>query len=115
MNINNFLKGMALGQQGKTVDPDPIAISEPSYKPQSKFSFLVFGCVTAGVLGTIGTLNYLVDPLWYSSGNRLTGENFPFNERISKTNLFLRSNTQDYDCLIVGSSRVIALNSSEFK
>ncbi len=54
------------------------------------------------VLGTLG-LNLLVDPLWYSGGNRLTKRNYEFNERVSKANLFLQEPTR-YDCLILGSS-----------
>ncbi|MEB3279098.1 MAG: hypothetical protein VKK42_09305 [Lyngbya sp.] len=66
-------------------------------------------------MGTVGLTNWLIDPLWYSQGNRITGKNFPFNERISKTNLLLRTKDQNYNCLILGSSRVIALKASKFK
>lgn len=59
--------------------------------------------VTAAlVLGAL-TLNLLVDPLWYGQGNRLTGRNYEFNERVSKANLFLQEPGR-YDCLILGSS-----------
>ena len=54
------------------------------------------------VLGVLA-LNLLVDPLWYGRGNRLTGRNYEFNERVSKANLFLQSPAR-YDCLILGSS-----------
>ncbi len=60
-------------------------------------------------------MNWLIDPLWYSHGNQLTNKNFAFNERISKTNLFLRTKDSGYDCLILGSSRAIALRASAFK
>jgi hypothetical protein len=50
------------------------------------------------------TVNCLVDPLWYLQGNVLTGINHAFNERLSKTNLFL-AHRGDYDCLILGTSR----------
>ncbi len=32
------------------------------------------------------TVNSLVDPLWYLSGNILTNINYSFNERLSKLN-----------------------------
>ncbi|MFL5355460.1 hypothetical protein [Archangium sp.] len=54
------------------------------------------------VLGALA-LNLLVDPLWYGRGNRLTGRNYEFNERVSKANLFLQDPAR-YDCLILGSS-----------
>lgn len=54
------------------------------------------------VLGAFA-LNLLVDPLWYGRGNRLTGRNHEFNERVSKANLFFQDPAR-YDCLILGSS-----------
>lgn len=82
---------------------------------KSRFNFkLYFGLLTL-LVGSVSAVNWLVDPLWYSAGNRLTGKNFAFNERVSKTNLFLRTKHKNYDCLILGSSRVIALNVSNFK
>lgn len=63
-----------------------------------------------------GLINWAVDPLWYGKGNRLTGRNFSFNERISKTNHFLQSKDKaKYDCLIFGSSRVTLLRASSFQ
>lgn len=53
----------------------------------------------------IGIFNVTIDPLWYSGGNRLTGVNFSWNERISKTNLFLQNRPQTYDCVLFGTSR----------
>ena len=81
----------------------------------SKFSFSIYGLVTALMLGSVAAINWAIDPLWYNKGNVLTGKNFPFNERITKTNLFLRTKEQaNYDCIILGSSRVTALKASEF-
>lgn len=72
--------------------------------PMSMERYLKHWAVAAAalVLGALG-LNLLVDPLWYSSGNRLTGRNYEFNERVSKANLFLQEPTR-YDCFILGSS-----------
>jgi hypothetical protein len=102
-------------QEGSGLDPD--ILSDNNQEPKSKggFSFTLFGTVAFGALGLATLTNWLVDPLWYRSGNQITGQNFAFNERISKTNQFLRKDLQQYDCLILGSSRVTALNVSEFQ
>lgn len=60
---------------------------------------------------TIGVFNCVVDPLWYGKGNRLTGVNPPWNERIAKTNLLLQ-NPKAYDCLLLGTSRSTLLNTA---
>jgi hypothetical protein len=60
--------------------------------------------VVLTLLLVIGLINLLVDPLWYFKGNQMTGINPPWNERISKTNLFL-NHKQNYDCLLIGTSR----------
>jgi hypothetical protein len=89
-------------------------VTEDEIKPSS-FNFKLYVGLTAVLMASVGLLNWLIDPLWYSSGNKLTGKNFAFNERVSKTNLFLRTKQQNYDCLILGSSRVIGLKASLFK
>ncbi len=78
------------------------------------FDFRIYSLVSAVLVGLVGTINWLIDPLWYSQGNRLTGQNFAFNERLSKTNQFLKTKDQNYDCIIFGSSRVITLKASRF-
>lgn len=75
----------------------------------------IYLSLTAAAIAIAGTINVLVDPLWYGKGNRITGENFSFNERVSKTNLLLNSDVQQYDCLILGSSRTTLLRSSSFQ
>jgi hypothetical protein len=96
-----------------------LSISTPEVEQKdenSKFSFKLYGLVTFLLLGSVAGINWLIDPLWYSHGNILTGRNFAFNERITKANVFLRTKDQaNYNCLILGSSRVIALRASEFK
>ena len=82
----------------------------------SGFTFKLYSLITFLFLGTVGCINWLVDPLWYSHGNIVTGKNFAFNERISKTNLFLKTkDKENYDCVILGSSRAIALRPSNFQ
>lgn len=88
--------------------------SLPKKKTQ-KFNFVLYSSITSLLITTVGGINWLVDPLWYSHGNILTGQNFAFNERISKTNLFFRTKDKNnYNCLILGSSRVITLRASQF-
>ncbi|MGI0489260.1 hypothetical protein ACN4EK_27930 [Pantanalinema rosaneae CENA516] len=62
----------------------------------------------------IGLLNYVVDPLWYHSGNRLTAINPPWNERVAKTNLYLQQ-PEAYNCLIFGTSRATILHTEWFQ
>lgn len=71
---------------------------------------------TAALAPTLFVLavNALIDPLWYGAGNRLFPENFPYNERFSKANLFLRDSAL-YDCLILGSSRSTLLDATRIR
>ncbi|WP_019504772.1 hypothetical protein [Pleurocapsa sp. PCC 7319] len=96
----------------------PLDLSVSQDSPQNKnsgFSFKLYGLVTFLLLGSVTAINWAIDPLWYSHGNILTGKNFAFNERITKTNLFLRTKDKsNYDCIILGSSRAIALRVSNF-
>jgi hypothetical protein len=71
--------------------------------------------VTSLLVSSIGAVNVAVDPLWYRQGNKLTHVNMTFNERLTKTNQFLKSDRQKYDCLIFGSSRVTLLGNKTFK
>ena len=71
--------------------------------------------VSFGLLACAWFISYLVDPLWYNKGNKITQVNDIFNERVQKMNLLLRREVSDYDCLIIGNSKITALNSSFFK
>jgi hypothetical protein len=114
MNFKSIGKGFF--NLGKHQSSD-ISASKIDQKDQdSGFSFKLYALVTFLLLGSVGGINWLVDPLWYSQGNILTGKNFAFNERITKTNLFFRTKNQaKYDCVILGSSRAIALRPSNFQ
>lgn len=71
--------------------------------------------VTAlGPAFAVYALNRAIDPLWYGEGNRLFAENFPYNERFSKANRFLRS-ASDYDCVVLGSSRTTLLDAEKIE
>ena len=113
MNFKSATDGFfKLGRRTGTKMSVPEANSR---EKENRFSFGLYGLMTSFILGSVAGINWFIDPLWYSHGNILTGKNFAFNERITKTNLFLRTNKEeDYDCIIFGSSRVTTLRSSEF-
>jgi hypothetical protein len=103
LNVSKNKQDLAIAENSEVISP-------------SKFSFKLYLLITTLLLGTVAGINWLVDPLWYRSGNILTGKNFAFNERITKSNVFLRTkDTADYDCVILGSSRVIAMRASSFQ
>lgn len=114
MNFKSVTKGFL--KLNRDVSPHLANKEIVERERESKFSFKLYGLITSLLLGIVGGINLLVDPLWYSHGNLITGKNFAFNERITKTNLFLRTKERvNYDCIILGSSRVIALNPSNFQ
>lgn len=62
---------------------------------------------------TVFCINLFFDPLWYRSGNQFEGLNYMFDERLSKTNQYIkRRSSQQYNCIIFGSSRTTLLNES---
>lgn len=66
------------------------------------------------VLSSIFLINATVDTLWYFGGNKFFPENYSFNERLSKVNLYLKSPVK-FDCIILGSSRVTLLDADEIE
>ncbi|NBB82369.1 MAG: hypothetical protein GVY28_03095, partial [Alphaproteobacteria bacterium] len=81
-----------------TASPTPAAERRRAHRRFLAAIGLTFG----GVLAAVLALNLAVDPLWYVGGNRLTGENYAFDERAAKANLLL-ADAERYDCLILGS------------
>src|SRR5260221_8230563 len=72
-------------------------------------TYLGWLLATAGlIVAACFAVNCLIDPLWYLKGNVLTGINYPFNERLATIIRFL-PRLQDYDCVILGSSRASLL------
>jgi len=77
----------------------------------SKYARAYLATMTASVVVAVlavFAVNAAVDPLWYFGGNKIGTVNYAFNERLSKTNLFL-SQKDRYDCVIFGDSRVTLL------
>lgn len=62
----------------------------------------------------VGSINFAIDPLWYAGGNQVSHLNPPWNERITKTNLLL-NHAQDYDCVLLGTSRSTLFDTAELK
>ncbi|MES2254026.1 MAG: hypothetical protein V4559_03165 [Pseudomonadota bacterium] len=67
----------------------------------------------AVILGAMGLLNYLIDPLWFFGGNKLQARNFPFDERVARLARFATSD-RNFDCYIFGASRVSMMNERAF-
>jgi len=63
-------------------------------------------------LAMVLIVNSVVDTLWYFGGNKLFPENYSFNERLSKVNLYLMS-PAEFDCIVLGSSRVTLLDAKK--
>jgi len=80
----------------------------PRASRRLKIFFAALLTTTGLIVIACFTVNCLVDPLWYLSGNLLTKINYPFNERLSKLNRLL-PHLGDYDCVIFGTSRATLL------
>ena len=81
-------------------------------KPNTRYLILLVGWSMAICLVVL-CINLFFDPLWYRNGNQLEGLNYMFNERLSKTNQYVkRRSSQYYNCFIFGSSRTTLLNES---
>ena len=63
----------------------------------------VLASVVLVLAGLCLGVNVLFDPLWYFRGNRITGVNYAFNERVAKLNQLL-PRLSEYDCVMFGSS-----------
>ena len=63
----------------------------------------------------VGLINYTVDPLWcFAHANRFNLKQLAFDERQQKAN-YLMSHVNDYDAIIIGSSRLTTMNQYEVK
>lgn len=71
--------------------------------------------ILAAVLTLVALFNYFMDPLWcFDHSNRWNGRQVGFNERLQKTNL-MTFRDFPYRALMIGSSRVAALNQNDFE
>jgi hypothetical protein len=79
--------------------------------PHTRYIWIValtFFSISSVVL----SVNFLVDPLWFYQGSRLTSYNHHYNERFSKVNVFLQNPAQ-YDCVILGTSTATLLDAKK--
>lgn len=83
-------------------------------KDRTTLYMTTIALVVVAVLGAMGAINYLVDPLWFFGGNKLQPRNFSWNERIARLALFTESD-RDFDCYIFGASRVGMMNQHAFR
>lgn len=67
------------------------------------------------IIGTIGLVNYIVDPLWnFSHSNVFNAKQKGFNERQQKTNYIYFNDNLEFDSVLLGSSRSAIINRHEF-
>lgn len=82
-----------------------------SYKKSLKFFIISFIIL----INTVALINYVVDPFWmFKTSNILNQKQLDFDERQQKTN-YLVFNNNDYDSLILGSSRTTYMDQRLFE
>ena len=74
---------------------------------------LLILCILA--VGFVGGINYLVDPLWtFSHSNRFNNAQNGFDERQQKTNYIFNRGLNNYEGILLGSSRTTFMNQNDF-
>jgi len=72
--------------------------------------------MTLSVIFLFALFNYAIDPLWnFSNSNRFNNAQPGFDERQLKTNRAYFGGLEQYDALLLGSSRVTYINQHDFK
>ena len=76
----------------------------------------VYMSMTLSVIFLFALFNYAIDPLWtFSNSNRYNNRQPGFDERQLKTNRAYFAGLEQYDTLLLGSSRVTYINQHDFK
>ncbi len=84
-------------------------------KVSSKKAVILLFTLFAFLMSIVATINYVVDPMWiFQHKNYFNVKQLDFDERQQKTN-YLYFRNQDYDSVILGSSRTTYLNSNQFR
>lgn len=66
-------------------------------------------------VGFVAGINYLVDPLWtFSHSNKFNAKQQGFDERQQKTNYIYNKKFDNYDGILLGSSRTTFFNQNDF-
>lgn len=67
-------------------------------------------------VGFVGGINYMVDPLWtFSHSNKFNTKQSVFDERQQKTNYIYFNGLNEYNGILLGSSRTTFINQNDFK
>lgn len=75
-----------------------------------------FIAMVLGVITLFALFNYTIDPLWtFCHSNRFNNAQPGFNERQLKTNRAYFCGLEQYDALLLGSSRVTYINQHDFE
>jgi hypothetical protein len=88
-----------------------VQVAQAQEATAGRYLLLLFGTVLA-VLGSMVLISMIVDPLWYFSGNTLTGKNFVLDERTSKPTRLARL-ARKPDCLLFGTSSGSLMNDAD--
>ncbi len=71
--------------------------------------------ITIIFLSIVGAINYIIDPLWtFSHSNKFNSIQNHFNERQQKTNYIYFNGLNNYDGVLLGSSRTSYINQNDF-
>ena len=83
---------------------------------KSKKWVLSFTIVSFLLIGSVGFFNYVIDPFnIFSHRNILNSLSIDFNERVQKSAYLKYNSTQDYDAILLGSSRATFYNQKKFR
>ncbi len=75
----------------------------------------IFSIIFLLSIGFIGSINYIVDPLWsFNHSNKFNKIQLHFNERQQKTNDVYFNGLDEYDGILLGSSRSSFINQNDF-
>lgn len=67
------------------------------------------------IISIVGLSNYIIDPLWtFSHSNKYNSYQKGFNERQQKTNYVYFNGLDNYDGVLLGSSRTTFINQNDF-
>ena len=76
----------------------------------------IYLTITLSAISLFALFNYAIDPLWtFSNSNRFNNRQPGFDERQLKTNRAYFAGLEQYDTLLIGSSRATYINQHDFK
>ena len=83
---------------------------------KSKIWVISFVIASLLLIASIGFFNYAIDPFnIFSHRNTLNSLGVDFNERVQKSAYLKYNSTQDYDAILLGSSRATFYNQKKFR